>query len=83
MHPLYLIMIFLFVAMVSIRPIYKQYKKNKNEKQNNTEQYRRRLNINKPTPKVLDEQNDYITKYNSSVDYREPNIPKEDYSDWN
>ncbi|MCL2718469.1 MAG: hypothetical protein FWE14_06780 [Lachnospiraceae bacterium] len=76
----------LFVIFVSLRMIYRTYKRRKSENLDfdhfeSKTQYKRRLNPDKTGRRA---ENDFVTKYNSPVDYRDPVIAKdeENYDDW-
>jgi predicted Holliday junction resolvase-like endonuclease len=79
---LMVVMLIVFVFAVSARLIYKGIKRRKNEKKEYDMQmdYKRRINTESSRITRPDEQ-EFVTRYNSPVDYREP-AGKDDYSDW-
>ena len=81
MHPFILIIIIVVFA-IGISTIYRQYKRWKGENNKTPDQYKRRLNTDGANRRIKSEIDNYITKHNSKVDYREPVTKKDDYADW-
>ena len=81
MHPLFWIIIF-FVAFISISTVVRQHKRRKKDNKPSEPVFQFNSRLTKPERRIKPEVNDYVTKYNSQVDYREPVGKKDDYADW-
>jgi len=82
MNPLFWIIIF-FVAFISISTVVRQHKRRKKDNNPSESALHFKSRLTKPERRIKPEVNDYVTKYNSQVDYREPVSKKEDdYADW-
>jgi hypothetical protein len=83
MPPL-LIMTLLVVVAISIFTVARQHKRRKKSRNESISQfgYKRRINIQEPQRRSYEDLEEYITKYNSPIDYREPAGKKADFSEW-
>jgi len=81
MNPLFWIIIF-FVAFISISTVVRQNKRRKKDAKPSDPVLQFKSRLTKPERRIKPDVNDYVTKYNSQVDYREPVTNKDDYADW-